>query len=134
MDKVSIFNVHKVQEDMAKCPPARYIRALRSLSFLIGVLRNQKADPLCPYCISYASMVKLAKESWAVLREVFQSHDVPEKLRDLYDNVLSGIEEVQVPDYPVAQKKAGNCKLPEGVCFSKTGLEEFLQDILNLKE
>lgn len=133
MEKVSIFNVHKLQEDRSSCPPARYIRALRSLSFLLGVLSNQKADPLCPNCISYASMVKLAKEAGPVLKEVFQSYDVPEKLKGLYENTLKGLEEVQVPDYPLAQKKAGNCKLPEGVCFSKTGLEEFLQDILNLK-
>ncbi len=132
MERVNIFNVHKLQQEQAKCPPARYIRALRSLNFLLGVLKNQKTDPLCPYCISYARMVKLAKESGEVLMEIFGTHEVPEKLKDLYDNTKEALQEVQVPDYPVAQKKAGNCKLPEGVCFSRTGLKDFLEEILKL--
>ncbi len=131
---VNIFNVHRVQQDRAKCPPPRYIRALRSLNFLVGVLKGQKNDPLCPNCTSYMAMVKLAKDSAHELFEAFKQWQLPEKLKDMYKAVKDGIEEIEVPDYPVAQKKAGNCKLPEGVCFSKTGLEAFLKDILDLKE
>ena len=34
----------------------------------------------------------------------------------------SGINGMQQPVHPVGQKKAGNCRLPEGVCFLKSSL------------
>jgi hypothetical protein len=47
---------------------------------------------------------------------------IPGDFAGLFAATQSGIPALQQPEHPVGQKKAGNCKLPEGVCFLKSSL------------
>ncbi len=44
---------------------------------------------------------------------------LPEEFSELFNDLYYMADSIQQPDNPVGQKKAGSCKLPEGVCFPK---------------
>jgi len=46
----------------------------------------------------------------------------PREFVYLFSEAKIGIEQIRPPENPVSQKNAGNCKLPEGICFTKTSL------------
>jgi hypothetical protein len=96
----------------------------RRYTYLFGVLKNQQADPFCRSCNSFINTLTAVKENLAKFET---QHDGEIKkfsweLSRLFADARNGIAVMNQPENPVGQKKAGNCKLPEGVCFTKSSL------------
>ena len=97
---------------------------VRGYHFLLGVLRNQQKDPYCSVCSAYANTLKAARENLAKLEA-----DHAEAIKALapefglmLTDTRAGLSLLQGPVDPSGQKKAGKCKLPQGVCFIKASL------------
>jgi hypothetical protein len=95
---------------------------VRGYAFFLSVLRGEQADPYCRSCNSFVKTLAAARESF----DAFASQNadapggLPADLARLYAEAKSGLDALRAPDQPVSQKKAGNCRLPEGVCFLKS--------------
>lgn len=103
---------------------------VRGYSYLSSVLGNRANDPFCRSCNSFLSTLSTVNEN---MQKFEREHAAEiEKLPDGFSlffwTARSGINGLKQPDGPVAQKKAGNCKLPEGICFLKSALA-FVQKI-----
>jgi hypothetical protein len=46
-------------------------------------------------------------------------HTLPGELLRLLEEARTGLEGIKPPENAVGQKKAGTCRMPEGVCFVK---------------
>ena len=96
----------------------------RGYSYLLGVLKTQQADPFCRSCSAFSKTLTAVREDL----EKFESGHHGEiqglsgEFSRLFAEAKSGIVAVRQPDNPTGQKKAGNCKLPQGVCFMKLSL------------
>jgi len=97
------------------------LNQVRGHHFLLGVFRSRQADPYCGVCSAFANTLKAARESFATL-ETGNSDALrvlsPE-LSSMLAETRSGLAAISSPANPSGQKKAGNCRLPEGVCFIK---------------
>jgi len=96
----------------------------RGYAYLYGILKNQQADPFCRSCNAFIKTLAAVRENL----EKFDSQQagdikkLPEEFVLLFHGAKGRIAQIRQPENPVSQKKAGNCKLPEGVCFMKTSL------------
>ena len=94
---------------------------VRGHHFLLGVFRNQQNDPYCSACSAFANTLKAARENLAGLEA--EHGDALKALSPAFGRMLAetrtGLSLHQGPTDPTGQKKAGNCKLPQGVCFIK---------------
>ena len=96
----------------------------RGYSYMLGVLKNREADPFCHSCNSFLSTLTAVNEN---LEKFEREHaaeigNLPSELSIFFSVAKSGISAMKLPAHPVGQKKAGACKLPEGVCFLKSSL------------
>ena len=94
---------------------------VRGYHFLLGVFRNQQSDFYCSVCSAFANTLKAAREN---LERLDAEHaDALKRLAPGFEAMLAetraGFLLLQDPVNPSGQKKAGNCKLPQGVCFIK---------------
>jgi hypothetical protein len=97
------------------------LNQLRAYHYLVGVLTNQQRDLFCGQCSAWNNTLNNTREA---LKQLDDEHAA--ELRNLASGVaallaetrsrLAGLANVA---HPAGQKKAGNCKLPEGVCFVK---------------
>jgi hypothetical protein len=96
----------------------------RGYAYLLGVLKNQQADTFCCSCNSFMKTLAAVKETLANFeaQHVEEIKNVPGEFLRLFTDPKSGLAQIRQPENPVRQKKAGNCKLPEGVCFTKSAL------------
>jgi hypothetical protein len=95
------------------------INRVRFFNFISGVLLNQQADPICSHCKAFVNTVR-----WT--REGISGEEASRDVEKMTAEILRLLSEAQrrtagiaVSENAVGQKKAGNCKLPEGVCFVK---------------
>jgi len=94
---------------------------VRAYHYLAGVLANQMRDLFCGQCSAWNNTLNNAREA---LTQFEAEHAAelrrlsPEAAALLCDtrSRLAGLANAA---NPAGQKKAGNCKLPEGVCFVK---------------
>jgi hypothetical protein len=97
------------------------LNQVRGHHFLLGVFRSRQADPYCGVCSAFANTLKAARESFAKLET--GNTDALQALSPEFSAMMaetrSGLATMPSPANPSGQKKAGNCKLPEGVCFIK---------------
>jgi hypothetical protein len=94
---------------------------IRFYHFISGVLATQQTDPLCARCKAYANTVFAMKEALSVLEGECRENDSPDtRVLRLLEEARSRITLIAPPVYAVGQKKTGNCKMPEGVCFVKS--------------
>ena len=100
---------------------SKTINLVRYYHFIAGVLSHQQTDPLCADCKALANTAVRIKEG---ILELETSH--AEGLHALQAECLRMLEEsheimkrIRTPMDAVGQKKAGNCMMPEGVCFIK---------------
>jgi hypothetical protein len=98
------------------------ISEIRYCHFMAGVLARQQHDPLCGKCKALANSVRALREGVTELeqRRVTEISSLPKEqawLLTLTKQVLAGLN--PYPD-AVGQKKAGNCRLAEGICFVKS--------------
>jgi hypothetical protein len=98
----------------------RIVNQLRAFHYLSGVLKNQQNDPLCGKCLAFEKVSNTTMDNFLKCesdcrskREYF-SEELPDLFRRVYDQLAA----IQHPDELIGQKKAGKCKLPEGVCFT----------------
>jgi hypothetical protein len=96
----------------------------RGYAYLFGMLKNQQSDIFCCSCNSFVNTLAAVKENLAAFeaRHVEEIKNLPREVLCLFTDAKSGIGQIRQPENPERQKKAGNCKLPEGVCFTKSAL------------
>ncbi len=96
----------------------------RGYAYLFGMLKNQEADTFCRSCNSFLKTLAAVKENMAKFEVQYDEEikNLPGQFSRLFADAKSGISVMQQPEQPLGQKKAGNCKLPEGVCFTKSAL------------
>jgi hypothetical protein len=97
------------------------INQVRGYHYLLGVFRNQQKDPYCSVCSAFANTLKAAQEGSAAFEA--SNADAINALGPQFTGMLAdtraGLSALAAPVDPSGQKKAGNCKLPKGVCFIK---------------
>jgi hypothetical protein len=91
---------------------------------VFGVLKNQQADPFCRSCNSFVNTLTAAREQLAKFESEHAGEvkNLTSEFSILFAGAKAGIAALKQPENPSGQKKAGNCKLPEGVCFIKSSL------------
>ncbi len=97
---------------------------IRGLHYLYGVFRNRQADPFCRDCNGFRKTLDAAKALLDTLERehAAELHGLPSEFASLFAEAKAGITALQGPENPRKQKKEGNCKLAEGVCFLKSSL------------
>ncbi len=101
---------------------SQFVNRIRFYHFISGVLAAQQKDPLCGICRAYANTVSAVSESLSALRDEHHGEIAalsPNAARQL-EEARGRIAMITAPKDAVGQKKAGNCKMPEGVCFVKS--------------
>ena len=100
---------------------SRFIEQIRFYHYISGVLAIQQADPLCGTCKAYANSVAALKEGLAGLEHEHSDKlsCLPGETSHLFEEARNRLFSVKTADDATGQKKAGNCKMPEGVCFIK---------------
>jgi hypothetical protein len=95
---------------------------IRFYHYISTVLACQASDPLCSACKAYANTVSALRESLATLEMAHadQCNVLPVEMRRMLEEARRGMDAVHPPLNSIGQKKAGNCKMPEGVCFIKS--------------
>lgn len=95
---------------------------LRYYHFIAGLLANQQHDPLCSVCKAFANTVERVRQE--VTTYMATSTAELKALPEQESLMLADIKIMLADLHPVAdasgQKKAGNCMLPQGVCFVKS--------------
>ena len=99
----------------------------RGYSYLLGVLKTQQADPYCRSCNAFNKTLLAVKENLEKFETEHHGEiqNLSAEFSALFAEAKRGIAAMQQPENPMSQKKAGNCKLPEGVCFTKSALTIF---------
>ena len=94
---------------------------IRGYHFLLSVFRNQQKDPYCGVCSAFANTLRATKENFATFE--YEHNEALTALTPEFGGMLAriraGLSALQGPTDPSGQKKAGNCKLPQGICFIK---------------
>lgn len=100
------------------------LNQVRGYHFLLGVFRSRQADPYCSVCSAYANTLKAVRESLAALERAnaAELRLLSPEFSAVMAEARSGLAAITSPADPSGQKKAGNCRLPEGVCFIKASL------------
>jgi hypothetical protein len=95
---------------------------VRGFAYICGVLRSQESDQFCSSCNAFVNTLSAVRDSLAELetRNGSELKNLPAGFSLLYFNAKSGLAAIKQPENPQGQKKAGNCRLPEGVCFVKS--------------
>jgi hypothetical protein len=94
---------------------------VRGYHFMLGVFRNQQKEPYCIACSAFANTLKAARENVAKLDAEHSEalNTLSTEFGRMMAETRTGLSILQGSSEPSGQKKAGNCKLPQGVCFIK---------------
>ena len=97
------------------------INQIRFYHFISGVLTHQQTDPLCSKCRAFSNTAERMKEGVSELESVSveKLHALPPDLLAMLKEACDKIARIKILKDAAGQKKAGNCKMPEGVCFIK---------------
>lgn len=100
------------------------ISQLRGFHFAVGTIVNQENDPLCGKCSAFAKTAQAIVDGFIEFESAHASErkKLPEEFSFLFDDVCDKLALIEHPEEPVKQKKAGNCKLPEGMCYCKSAM------------
>jgi hypothetical protein len=95
---------------------------IRFYHYISAVLANQQADPLCGACRAFSNTLAALREELAELEHEHSDKSccLPGETTHLLEEARSRIFSIKISGDATGQKKAGNCKMPEGVCFIKT--------------
>jgi len=94
---------------------------LRAHHYLAGVLANQQHDLFCGQCSAWNNTLNNAREALKQFETEHAAalHNLSPDAIALLAETRSSLAGLVNASNPSGQKKAGNCKLPEGVCFVK---------------
>lgn len=97
------------------------INNIRFYNFISGLLLQQQTDPLCRNCKAFENTARRMKEGLSVLEKLLveKTGSVPTEMLSMVEDTRTRLEGLKIPEGTVGQKKAGRCKMPEGVCFIK---------------
>ena len=97
------------------------LNQVRGYHFLLGVFGNRQKDPFCSVCSAYANTLRAAQEGLAAFEasNVDAIRAMAPQFTAMLAEARSGLSALSEPPAPSGQKRAGNCKLPQGVCFIK---------------
>jgi len=101
---------------------AEIINQIRFYQYISCVLSNQQADSLCSICKAVTNTTWALRES---LEEFEKKHageilDIDDELMRILTDSKKSLAELSPPEDAQGQKKAGKCKMPEGICFIKS--------------
>jgi hypothetical protein len=99
-----------------------FVNQIRFYHYIAGVLSTQRSDPLCGACKAHENTVSAMKEALAALEREYQEQlrVLPDNIAGLFEQTRNRLSEMTPAGDAIGQKKAGNCKMPEGVCFVKS--------------
>jgi hypothetical protein len=102
----------------------RTINQLRGFHFAVGTIVNQENDPLCGNCVAFSRTAQAIIDGFIEFESAHASEKrkFPEEFSFLFEDVCDKLALIEQPSGPVRQKKAGNCKLPSGLCYCKSAL------------
>ncbi len=95
------------------------IDRIRFYHYVSGVLSTQSDDPLCSTCKAFENTVRLMQKELEAL-DYARTVTLPPEVIALLEKASTVISSIQVPEDAEGQKKAGNCKMPKGLCFVKS--------------
>jgi hypothetical protein len=97
------------------------VTRLRYCHFIVGVLANQQHDPLCSICKAFTNSVRQIRQEVNAYMTVNTSElkALPEQVSIMLADAKMMLADLHPAEDAVGQKKAGNCKLPQGICFVK---------------
>jgi len=101
-----------------------FVSLVRGYCYLSGVLMNQQRDPFCSKCKALANTITTARESLEKFEREYASElqGLPKEFQRRFAEGKASLAGIALPNDAAGQKKAGRCKLPEGVCFIKSAL------------
>jgi hypothetical protein len=98
------------------------LNQVRGYHFMLGVFRNQQKDPYCKACSAFANTLKAVRQGFS--RFEAENGEALKALSPEFGRIMAETRTgISIPEGPAVrsgQKKAGNCKLPQGVCFVKS--------------
>ncbi len=89
---------------------------------MFGVLSCQQDDPFCSNCTAFAKSFEIARQKFLALEKAMRVQEVPDEIRGLCLEISVMLSRINVSKKPVAQKKAGSCRLPKGLCFTRSAI------------
>lgn len=94
---------------------------LRAYHYLTGVLANQQHDLFCGRCSAWNNTLNSIREALKQFEAVHAAElrSLSPEAAVLLAETRSRLAGLANAANPAGQKKAGKCKLPEGVCFVK---------------
>jgi hypothetical protein len=94
---------------------------VRAYHYLVGVLANQQRDLFCGQCSARNNTLSNTREALKQFETEHSAelHNLSPEAAALLNETRSRLAGLVNAPNPAGQKKAGNCKLPEGVCFVK---------------
>jgi len=97
------------------------INRIRYYHFMSGVLAHQQSDPFCSKCKAFVNTSDRVREGISELEglQAGELRILSGELLGLLDETRDSVELINLQGDAVGQKKAGNCHMPEGVCFIK---------------
>jgi hypothetical protein len=96
------------------------INEIRFYHFISGVLVNQQADTVCGRCRAFVNTTERMKEGTAELESFPDKTGLSAEILILLKETRNRLNTINLPEDSEGQKKAGNCRMPEGVCFVKS--------------
>jgi len=81
-----------------------------------------QTDPLCCRCKAYVNTVKALGDGLVGLEKEhsIEFASLSGEIRGIFEEACRRIAVMPIPENSLGQKKAGNCGMPEGICFIKT--------------
>jgi hypothetical protein len=98
-----------------------HLNSVRGYVYLYEMLKQRRSDPFCRTCSAFSNTMTTVRESLIKFDSQLSATEniLPTEFSRLYTEAKAGIFSMELPEAPSGQKKAGNCKLPQGVCFVK---------------
>jgi hypothetical protein len=97
------------------------LNQVRAYHYLAGVLTNQQHDLFCHTCSACNNTLNNAREALKQFEteQAAELSNLSPEAKALLTETRSRLAGLVNAADPTGQKKSGNCKLPEGVCFVK---------------
>ena len=97
------------------------LNQVRAYHYLVGVLTKQQHDLFCGQCSAWNNTLNNTREALKLFdaEHASELHNLSPEVVAFLADTRSRLEGLTNFAHPTGQKKAGNCKLPEGVCFVK---------------
>ena len=98
------------------------VTKLRYYHFIAGVFASQQHDPLCSVCKAFTNTVQQVQQEIEayVMTDATELTALPEQESVMLAEIRTMLAKLHPVADAAGQKKAGNCKLPKGVCYIKS--------------